>query len=204
MKRLMKQAAVLLLAVPALGFAQASPEPGKAYLGARIGAVVPQAKDLDGLDSGFALEAVAGYRASEAFAAEFGVGRFAMSGSATLYDPSIASYFERTLDISAIPITVTGKAILKADAIELFALAGGGLYLISAKITDTAAGYLPGSVTDSANGFGFHLGAGLSAAVTPRASFGVEARYVIGSVKIWDTDNDFDSIIVSGGLFYRL
>ncbi len=195
-------AALSLIAAPLCANAQEMAESGKAYLAVKLGAVFPKHEDLKGFDNGFALEAAAGYRANENLALEVSVGRFSISRSGTYYDAYYGVFYTETVDDTAIPIMVTAKAIFQVEKLELYGLAGGGLYLISSHVEDKAAGYAPFTASDSSSAFGFHIGAGASLRFSPRASIGAEAKYAIGTVNIWDVDQHFDSIIVAGTLTY--
>lgn len=204
MSRLTGIALVVALAAPIEAAAQDVSAPSKTYLAIRAGIVSPQSTDLEGFSNGFALEAAAGYRATEGFALEIGVGRFSIGAEATLYDPYYAIWFNRSVKDTAIPITLTAKGILAIQSMEVYALAGGGVALISSTVTDSAAGYGSASATDSANAFIFQIGGGVALAVSPQVSIGAEAKYFIGSVNIWGLAQELNSILVAGTLSYRL
>lgn len=110
----------------------AAPAPGasESYLGLRLGAVIPQHSDLDGFENGFAFDVFIGRRFHPNFALEGSVGRFAMSATATQYDPSIGTYTV-TAEMVAIPVVVSLKAIYPAQSIELYGDVGAGLYFMT-------------------------------------------------------------------------
>jgi opacity protein-like surface antigen len=75
-----------------------------------------------------------------------------------------------------VPITATAKAILPTEQVDLFALAGGGVYFASYKVIDPS-----GTASGGVTAFGFHLGGGAALKVTPAASVGADVRYLFAS-----------------------
>lgn len=202
--------ALLVFAVacasPALSQAQApqgmiSAASGReTYVLGKIGAVIPQHKDLDSFDNGLAFEVAIGREISPNFAIEASVGRFSFSGSQSGYDPSVGAVVTASADVSAISVMGSLKAIAPLDKFSVYALAGIGVYFISASGDASAPGYYPVSYSDNANTVGFHVGGGASIRVSPQATLGAELKYVIATAKVYDTNNGLDSLIVGAML----
>jgi opacity protein-like surface antigen len=202
MKRIVAVALGLIASVAHAQPSAAFTQPGETYVTARLGAVVPQSSDLKGYDTGLAFEAAFGYRATPNFAFEGGIGRFAMSRSSTFYDPSIGTYTEND-ESSAIPFTFTVKAIAPTPRVDLYALAGAGVYLVHAKAEAVQSGFSLGSMSDDASSLAIHLGGGIAGRVSPNVSLGAELKYIIGSVKLFDVNGSFDSLIIAGSVNYH-
>lgn len=192
-------AAVFLAALlPTLASAQQHALGESGYLGARVGAVLPKHDDLEGFDNGFSFEAVIGRRVSPNLALEASLGRFGINASGSFFDPDTGVTFDAEMDISAIPLTASVKAIAPLDQVELYGLLGAGLYFLSSEIRVT--GGLAGSASDDATALGLHLGGGFAAHVSPQVKLGAELKYVMGSAKLFDSSNHFDSMLIGGSL----
>jgi len=152
------------------------------YITLKPGVYSPQSSDLEGIGTGFNGEIAFGYRFNPNIAAEFGIGYFT------------TEYF----DINVFPLTLTLKAIIPYKRWELFGLAGGGVYIVSA--------YDYGdSDTDAV--LGGYLGGGLHYNITPNIFLGAEGKYLWTdkaklSQSIYGTSFDvrfrLDGIIVNG------
>jgi opacity protein-like surface antigen len=106
-------------------------------------------------------------------------------------------------EASAISVSASLKAIAPVDRLELFALAGPGLYFVSSRGTASTPGFGAATVSDNSNAFGFHFGGGASVRVSPQVSLGAELRYIIATVKIFGQNNGMDSLIAQGTLGLR-
>lgn len=185
----------------------ASPPPtsenmGQTYVGARLGVVIPKHDDMKDFDNGFAIEGAVGYRINENAAVEFSIGRFSLGYSTTAVISGVVANV--TEDVVAYPVQGTLKLMLPLDKLDLYALAGGGIYFIHDEGKATASGYLPLTASDSDSPFGFHLGGGINIRVSPRALIGAEVKYMMGTVTLYDTKSHFDSIMIGGGLTFQL
>lgn len=205
----MKAAALALtlavgLAGPVVPAAQdVEPVASSTYAVVRAGGTFPQHEDLDGYDNGFAFEGGVGLDLASGLALEATVGRFAVDASVTGYDPDISGPATITSTASAISVGATLKAGVPLGSVHLYGLAGGALYFVTVDARWTASGYYPAEISDRDTTVGFHFGAGLSARVSPKASLGVEAKYVIASATLFDSPGNIDSLLVTGGLAYK-
>jgi opacity protein-like surface antigen len=207
----MKSARLALLAafaLPTLAVAQ-EPAPAapaapaaKMYLAAKVGAPFPVASDLDGLGPKFSVEAALGYRFNDGVAVELGLGAFNVDGTQSFVnqvgDTNTASGI-----LTATSVTAAGKFSLPVDRLELYGLAGLGLYRIEyqIKLYDTLGNrYADQTETDTT--FGFLVGAGMAFRVSPRVQLGAEAKLVIGTEDTFDEKSRFDTIVVAAVVAY--
>jgi len=225
--------AALALAAPQLAFSQgaapaggdpfpAAPQPAPApvspapppavepssssvpkYVAIRAGAIVPKHDDLEGFDNGFALEGAVGFRLNPNVALELGLGRWAMKANVQ-GDVGVGVPATLTAELVAYPILGSLKAFLVQDNVELFGLAGLGMYIMSVKADLSAPGYVPASVSDSTTAFGVHLGGGVNVRLSPTTQLGAELRYLIGKADMLDATMHFDSLQITGGLIFQL
>ena len=172
------------------------------YVGVKLGAIIPEHSDLDGFDTGLAFEFVLGHQFSENLAIEGSVGRFSLSGSSSYYDSSIGQQANVSEEITAVPISVSLKPILPSGGMQLYGLIGISLYSVSATATLSSPGYQDINLSDKDSSVGIHVGAGISAVVSPQVQLAAEAKYIIGSAKIWGTTNHFDSLVVGASASY--
>lgn len=180
-----KLAAVMFaVSFPALAFAQSEGD----YASLKLGAVVPQHRDLKGFDTGLDLDGALGYRLTKNLALEAGAAYGKMSGS-----PSGV-----TFDLSAISVSASLRAILPLGRFGVFATAGPGLYFVSARRADPPSA----RVSDRGNALGFHFGGGASVSVSPQVSVGTEVRYLLASVKVFDQSTGLDSLIAQAAVEY--
>ncbi len=178
--------------------------PSRTYVAVKLGLVAPQHSDLDGMDSGFAIEGTLGYRLHPNIALELSLGRWSMSGSESITDPTVGT-INGKLEFVGYPLLLTAKAVLPLDRIQLYALAGGGVHFVTATAKLDAPGLgLTASESDSSSPFAFHFGGGLSVDLAPRIAVGAEVRYVIGEMTAFDATGHFDHLFVAGTLTFSL
>ena len=164
----------LTFLIPISVFAQPYPPPPQyppqyhpLYLTFKPGIYSPQSGDLEGSDTGFNGEIAFGFRFNPNIAAEFGIGYFNTEKEVTAVWATYA--VQEKFDINVIPVTLTLKVILPYKRWELFGLAGGGVYIVSA--------YDYGeSDTDAV--LGGYLGGGLHYNITRRIFVGAEGKYL--------------------------
>jgi opacity protein-like surface antigen len=199
--------AILAVAVPVLAGADiagpARPGGSGAYLAPRVGAYLPQHDDMDEFGNGVGAELAIGKRFAPRFAAELGIGWFgAETPTLSGFDPSVGSFATR-IELSAVPITATGRFLVPLRGLDLFALAGVGVYFIELDVT-AWTGLARASESTSDTAFGAHLGAGASIPLGRRVSLDLLARYTVGSmdVDLVDARARFDGLLLSGGLAF--
>jgi opacity protein-like surface antigen len=185
-------------ATPAAG---ASPTWSETSLGVRLGAVFPQHSDLDGFENGFAFEVFLARRLGRNFAIEGSIGRFAMSATATYYDPTVGTVAVNA-QMVAVPLVVSLKAIYPVDKFEIYGSIGGGLYFMSFSGDASASGYGSVHVYDSDNPLAFHVGAGIQGRVAPRVMIGADLKYVVGEASFNGSKGSFDSFLATGSISY--
>jgi len=191
---------LLVAAAPAAALAQGAAPQGQApgaYGSVKVGAVIPQHKDLEGLDTGYSLEGALGYRLSPNLALEGGIGYFRMSGSQSAAGPTGPMTVEA--EWSAVPLTASLKAIAPLEGLDLFLVAGGGVYFTTLRGTVSIPGQ-SATVSDKSNAFAFHLGGGAAARVSARATLGAEVRYLFGKATLFDSTGHFDSVLIQAVL----
>jgi opacity protein-like surface antigen len=168
------------------------------YLVGKLGVISPQHDDLQGFDTGIAFEAALGFRLHPNLALEAGIGYWRSTGSQSGFVGPV--FVTADGEISAIPLTVSLKGIFPAGKLDVFGLAGAGMYFVSGSVTGRASGFQDLHNSDSGNAFGVHLGGGIAGHVTPQAMLGVEVRYIFAKVKMFDVNNGLDSFIAQGFL----
>ncbi|HET7824041.1 MAG TPA: outer membrane beta-barrel protein [Anaeromyxobacter sp.] len=167
------------------------------YLVGKLGVISPQHDDLQGFDTGLAFEADLGFRVHPNLALEAGIGYWRSTGSQSgIVAPGV--FVTADAEISAIPVTLSLKGILPVGKLDVFGLAGAGMYFVSGSVT--VRGGVSGHASDSGNAFGMHLGGGIAGHVTPQATLGVEVRYIFAKVRMFDANNGLDSFIAQGFL----
>ncbi|HEY3490055.1 MAG TPA: outer membrane beta-barrel protein [Candidatus Deferrimicrobiaceae bacterium] len=144
------------------------------YAAIRGGFYSPQSHDLDGFKTGFDGEAAIGHYFNRNLIGEVGVGYFKTDFNGS--DP----FASGNVKISAIPVTVTVKAVLPLDSVELYGGAGMGAYFNELKYNAAIAGVGSASGSASDTSFGFHLVAGGTADLSQTVFMGLEFRY------LWD------------------
>ncbi len=171
----------------------------RSYLFARLGAIVPRSSDMRGFGNGIAVEAGAGTRLARWLAVEIGTGYMRTSEDDTLPTTDGGSY-RKQQDLSAVPFVATVRASVHARGFEAYALAGGGLYLWALGGTITAG--TAESYSDTSTTFGGHVGAGLSASLSPRFTLGLEAKYLLAQASFLGRTSELGSAIVTASLGY--
>lgn len=178
---------LVIFAIPALA---ASPSN---YGTLKLGGYFPQNSDMDNFDSGFNGEVAFGHYFNPNIAAEFSVGYFKTEGSDAGVNGEITSY----------PILLSIKAVLPLSGGELYALAGGGIY-----ITNLDASALGVNVSSDDNPFGFHLGVGGNLNLSPNLFLGLEAKYFWAKpsfdlLGVTSVDVHIDGIQATANIGYR-
>lgn len=133
-----------------------------AYFSVKGGAFMPSGKEhgtansLKSFDTGYAAELAFGYRPESYAALELGTGVYSASGTVT----DAVARSEKTL--YGVPVTLTAKAILELEKLELFAGAGAGYYFtfIDQKLSFTNGGIAPVDESSHGSALGYHLVAG--------------------------------------------
>ena len=146
------------------------------YITFKPGIYSPQSSDLD--SSGFNGEIAFGFRFNPNIAAEFGIGYFNTEKEVTAVGATYA--VQEKFDINVIPVTLTLKVILPYKRWELFGLAGGGVYIVSAQ-SDYHNDYYDNHYDyeyDSDAVMGGYLGGGLHYNIAPGIFVGVEGKYL--------------------------
>ena len=146
---------LMLIAVPTFA---APPN----YGAVKLGGYFPQNNDMDEFDTGLNVEVALGHYFNPNVAVEFSVGYFETSASDVGIDADITSY----------PILLSIKAVAPISGGELYALAGGGLY-----ITELDASALGVNISSDDTPFGFQLGVGGNFDLSPNVFLGLEAKY---------------------------
>ncbi len=162
------------------------------YLSLKAGGYSPESDELRHFDTGFNGEVAFGHYFHPNFALELGVGYFETESEHSHHD-YYSSYYggSKETKIWVVPITLSLKPALQFPPFELYALGGGGLYIIN---IDTN-GYLGGtgpyySFSDNASVFGAHLGGGLAWNITPSVAIGLEGKYIWAEKKFERTINN--------------
>jgi len=194
--------AAVALVVSGTAAAQSSRAPGSPgldqnYFSFRAGAYMPRGDAMDDVpgysfNTGFGGEVTLGRRFNPNFAAEAGLGTFAVATDdfylGTFYDGYGWVDVNVKGEVRATPILATVKGILPLQGFELYAGAGLGLYFVSAKETYTVTGYGSESHTYSDSPVGLHLTAGAMIPLAPKWNLSLEGRFVSVKAKITDVD----------------
>jgi opacity protein-like surface antigen len=147
---------------------------------------------MDGFNSGFDGEAAFGAFFTRNFAAEVGIGYF-QSSSDTVSVSTPYGLATGKAELTVIPVTATGKLVYPIQNVDLYALAGLGIYSGEMKATATLAG-LTSSESSSDTAFGFHLGGGVAFQLTPEFTLGAELRYTILEATFFNTTGHLDGL----------
>jgi outer membrane protein with beta-barrel domain len=166
------------------------------YVVGKIGAAIPNHHDLDGFDNGLALEATAGWKLLPILAMEGSIGHYGV-GTGTYFDPYWGAYGKD--DLSATYVQGSVKVIAPLPKIDLYALAGLGVYFVSVEGHGTdAAGYW--SYSDDDTTLGVHLGVGATLHLNSLVTLGAEAKFVAANAHLGGVDTRIDSALVSATL----
>jgi opacity protein-like surface antigen len=182
-------AALALAAAPARAQPVSEPSGPDTYLELELGAFLPQASDLDGLDPGVAVAGTFGAMFTRHVGAEATIGyyRAATSTAGT----------ERSLNV--MPVLASLRLVAPLQALELSARAGVGLHLASTHVTGGGA-----SAYDSATAFGYHVGGGAAFKLSPTMLVGVDLLATFASARFGGVETALDGLQVSVKLGYKL
>ena len=133
------------------------------YITAKLGAYIPQHRDMDNYDAGPNIELALGRYFNPNVALDFSLGFFHSEGSVAGID----------LGVHGFPILLSIKGLIPHAGGELYALAGGGVY-----ITSFEAVGLGVLVNDKDNALGYQLGIGANFLVADNMFFGLEGKYL--------------------------
>jgi opacity protein-like surface antigen len=187
----MKRIALLLVLLVMFAVPSFAAPPN--YVALKLGGYFPQNSDMDDFDAGFNMELAFGHHFNPNVALEFSVGYLETSGSDAGVNADITSY----------PILLSIKAVAPLSGGELYALAGGGIY-----ITNLDASAFGVTVSSDANPFGFHLGVGGNFDLSPNVFLGLEGKYFwakpsFGLLGITSVDVHIDGIQATANIGYR-
>ena len=200
--------AVALAIVPTAARAEAPAPERRVYLALKVARVV-SLKDVElrGFDHGFDLEAALGVRLHRNLGLELGFGRLALDRSKTgLVGGLLAVNLDETVVVY--PAIASLRLVFPTSKLELFALAGGGVYFMSGELEASAPGAAPLTQKDSDRQFALHLGGGVAFRITPRLLVGAEVRYLVGQTDLFldtfDGPTSFDSLTLGATLAFSL
>jgi opacity protein-like surface antigen len=178
------------------------------YAAIKLGGYFPQSDDLDEFDTGFNGEIALGHYFTPNIAGELGIGYFkSESDTAFGFDPSIG-LVTADAELTVIPVTLNVKLAYPVGGIELYALAGVGVYISEVEINATALG-LGLSDSDDDTAFGFNLGLGANFNITPNVYLGAEVKYLWAEPSfsfplfLLEGDVKIDGIQATANLGYR-
>jgi opacity protein-like surface antigen len=186
------------------------------YVVLKAGIYSPQSDDLRDFGTGFNGEIAFGHYFNRFLAMEIGVGYFrtTASWSAAVSGPGVTAGATADATINVIPITLSVKPTYRVQNLEMYALAGVGLYIAEAKVSGTASATIgnrsfsaSGSASDTDTVFGPHLGAGISFDITPAVFLGLEGKYFWAKPE-WEAygvkvDAHIDGFLFTGNLGLR-
>ncbi len=191
--------AVLAAALLAPGAARAQPVsslsgPGPdTYIELHAGAYVPQHRDLDGVDPGYAVGGTCGARFSPYLGVEGGVGWLRATGNEG----------GARLSVSDVPITASLRLRAPYRFAEVSATGGVGLHVAS-----LSSEILPGSsatrLSDTSVAFGLHVGLGVGFNLSPTMLVGADVRRSFLEPKFSGTGVRFDGLRAAVTLTYHL
>jgi opacity protein-like surface antigen len=172
------------------------------YFALRLGSYMPQHSDMDGFNSGFDGEVAFGAFFTPNLAAEVGIGYF-QSSSDTVSVSTPYGVATGKAELTVIPVTATGKLVYPIQNVDLYALAGVGIYSGEMKATASLPGYSSASESSSDTAFGFHLGGGIAVRLTPEFTIGAELRYTGLEATFFDTTGHLDGLRIGALAAYR-
>lgn len=155
---------------------------GPDYASLKVGAYLPESDDLKDFDESFYGEIGFGHHYSPNFVVELGAAYFETDGSITGNNASLGNF---VIDdkISAIPITVIGKGVVRTGRVEFFGEVGGGVYFAEEKVSLSSSTLGNQSLKDDDVAFGLILGAGANVDISPKTYIGLEGRYFLSEAK---------------------
>ena len=182
-------------------------EEKKNYFTIKGGIYSPESDDLEGFDTGSAVEIAFGHYFNRNFALELGLGYLDTDAESSGFDPILLGNFRENDGITIMPLTLTAKGVYPfGENLELYALVGGGLYYadFESSISSSFLGSL--SRDDSYTPLGAHAGLGFNYSITPRLSLGVEGKHFWADGRInyspAHIDPDLDGYIVTAGVTF--
>ena len=172
------------------GYAQEKPnapdgQNKKSYVVLKGGIFYPRG-DLDELSTGFNGEVAYGYQFHPNAAVELGSGYLQTNGTFRQITNGVGVKVED--EVYAIPLTAAIKGIVRPGKnTELYALIGGGAYIVNGKETVSAGGRSV-SMKDTTVVPGGFVGAGASYDITENIFLGLEGKYTFtGEATLKDT-----------------
>lgn len=182
------------------------------YFTFKGGIYSPRSSDLEDFDTGHSIEVAYGHYIKQDFAIEGAIGHLATEGTISGYISGW--YFSEKDEISAIPITITGKFIFPTDGAdnELYGLVGAGLYYAKAKTIVYVESLGTDTDSDTITSFGFHIGMGLNINIENNMFIGLEGKYLWADTKFSgvlfgvpvEANADMDGIRFTGNIGFRL
>jgi len=118
-----------------------------------------------------------------------------MSAKQSVYVPEIGATVAVSADASAVPLAASIRFGGRSGNLEFFGLVGAGVYFLSLSEKASVPGYGTFSDSDDDTSLGLHFGAGLSAAVSPQVSLGIEAKYLKAEATFYGMTGNVDSAI---------
>lgn len=158
------------------------------YLRLHAGAVVPQASDLDALDTGYGLGAAVGARFDRHVSVEGGVGWQRATGTSG----GVRQTF------SDVPLDAILRLRLPAGRAELAALGGVTLHVLD--LSTEVAGQ---TSSHGATAFGALVGAAAGLELSPTMVFGAEVRRTFARAKPAGVSTHVDVVTIDLTLEYR-
>jgi len=201
-------AGALLAAFVAASPARAQTAAYDAYVFARLGGYSPQHTDLDGYGAGFDAEVGFGHRFMQYLAVEGAIGAY--RSQRDIPDPVTGATIHGAESLSVVPVTGTLRATLPLGGVDVSALGGLGVYtarrdwttpVAFSRSADSGTVQWPLHSTDRT--LGLHVGGGASVDVTPRISFGADARYVFASANFSGTTTHIGGLRIGGVVVCR-
>jgi opacity protein-like surface antigen len=193
-----RSAAVLAVALSSLAAPAAHAQPVSArsgpdtYLVLNLGAFLPLASDLDGLDPGIAISGTFGAMFSPYLGAEASLGYYRTAGVV----PTLLTNVDTALGV--VPVLVNLRLVAPFKALELSVRAGGGVHFASRY--DTA---LLSSNYATSTAFGWQVGAGAAFKLSPIMLVGVDVLGTFAEATFDGKSTSLDGVTVAATLGYR-
>jgi outer membrane protein W len=167
-----------LIALPAVAGAEDT------YLSLKGGVFLPNGKSGNGLnsfDAGYSVDFSLGYRLEQYVAVELGTGVYTAKGSTATATTS------DSMELFAVPVTVTVKGLLSLERTELYAGAGGGYYF-GAMDRKQTRGAASADETSHGGALGYHVVAGADYRLNKNVSLGAEFKWFATKPELEFTD----------------
>ena len=177
------------------------------YFTIKGGIYSPESDDLEGFDTGSALEIAFGHYFNRNFTLELGLGHLKTDAIFTGFDPPPLGDFVRDDEITIMPLTLTAKGLYPLNEnLELYGLVGGGLYFADSESSISSSLLGDISYDDSDTPIGVHVGFGFNYSITPRLSLAVEGKHFWAGAKMnyspAQINPDLDGYIVTAGVTF--